>query len=79
MCLNPGVTISDSTKEIQLLLPSQYTVGALMWSAKDFMYLRRSLVLLTDLYMYLIYPPLVSEAIAGRICTFNQTATPRRV
>ena len=39
MCLTTGVTISDSTTEIQILLSSQYTIGASEWSAKDSMYL----------------------------------------
>ena len=64
-CLTLGVTILASTKEIKLVLSYECTVGLLVWSAKASMYLRINLVFLTALYMYLIYPSLDSEAIAG--------------
>ena len=60
-----GVTLSASTTEIQLVLSSQFTVGAPVWSAKDKLYLRMALVFFTDFYMHLIFPPMESEAIAG--------------
>ena len=65
MCLTLGVTILDSKIEIQLVLSSQCTVGALVWRAKASMYLRTALVLLISLYMHLIYPSVDSEAIVG--------------
>ena len=39
ICLNLGVTILVSTTEIQLVLSSQCTVGAPVYSAKASMYL----------------------------------------
>ena len=65
MCLNLGVTILASTLEIQIVLYSQCTVGAPVWSVRDSMYLRINLVLLSALYMNLIYPSVESEDIAG--------------
>ena len=65
MCLTPGVSILASTTEIQLALSSQYTVGKTVHSARTSMYLRITLVLLTDLYMHLIYTSAEPEAIAG--------------
>ena len=56
MCLTLGVTLLASTTEIQLVLSSQYTVVAPVWSAKASMYLLIALILLTSLYMHLIYP-----------------------
>ena len=40
MFLNLGVTLLAFTTQIQILLSSQYTVGAPVWSAKYFMYLQ---------------------------------------
>ena len=65
MCLTPGVTILDSTKDIQIVLYSQCTVVAPVWSDTTSMYLRITLVLLTYLYMHLIYLAVDSDAIAG--------------
>ena len=65
MCLTIGVTIFASTTEIKLYLSSQCTIGAPVWSAKDSMYLRITLVFFTDFYMHLIYPSLESDAISG--------------
>ena len=65
MCLTLGVTILSSTTETKLVLSSQCTVGAPVWSAKSSMYLRITLVFLTALYMHLIYPSVESDAIAG--------------
>ena len=45
-----------STKETQLVLSYQYTVGAPVCSAKASMYLHITLVFFTALYMHLIYP-----------------------
>ena len=39
-------------------------VGAPVWSSKASMYLRITLVFLTDLYMHLIFPSVESEAIS---------------
>ena len=60
MSLNLVVTILASTIEIQLLLSSQCTVGAPVWIARDFMYLRITFVFLTALYVHLIYPSVSS-------------------
>ena len=57
MCLTLGVTISASTPEIQLVLSSQCTIGAPVWSYKASVYLRMDLVLVTAWYMHLISPP----------------------
>ena len=65
MCLTIGVTLLASTTEIQLVLSSQFTVGAPVWSAKASMYLRITLVLLTALYMHLISLSVESDYIAG--------------
>ena len=65
MCLTLGVTLLASTQEIQLVLSSQFTVGAPLWSSKASMYLWITLVFLTDLYMHLISPSVESDAIAG--------------
>ena len=65
MCLILGVTLLASTIEIKLVLSSQFTVGAPVWSAKYSMYLRITLVLLTALYMHLISLSVESDAIAG--------------
>ena len=60
MCLSLGVTILASTTEINIVLSSKCTVGAPVKSAKAYMYLRISLVLLTALYMHIIYPSVES-------------------
>ena len=65
MCLTLGVTILASTIEIQILLSSQFTFGTPVCSARASMYLRKTLVLLTDLYMHIIPPSVESEDIAG--------------
>ena len=65
ICLTLGVTLLASTKEIQLVLSYQCTVGAPVWSARDYMYLQIILVLLTALYMHIIYPSVESEAISS--------------
>ena len=65
MCLTLGVTILASTTEIQLVLYSQCTVGAPVWSDKASMYLQVNLVFLTALYVHLISPSVESDAIAG--------------
>ena len=65
MCLTLGVTLLSSTKEIQLVLSFQYTVGAPVWNAKASMYLRIIFFFFTALYMHLIYPSLELDAIAG--------------
>ena len=64
MCLTLGVTILASTKEIQLVVSSQCNVGAPVRIAKDYIYLRITLVFLTYLYMHLIYPSVESYDIA---------------
>ena len=56
MCITLGVAILSSTTEIQLVLSSQCTVCAPVWSDKSSMYLRITFILLTVLYMNLIYP-----------------------
>ena len=60
-----GVTLLCSTTEIQLVLSSQCSVGEPVWSAKASIYLEITLVLLRALYMYLIFPSVDSDAIAG--------------
>ena len=65
MCLTIRLTILASSTEIKLMLYSQFTVSALMWSAKAYIYLRISLVLLTVLCMYIIYPSVESEDMSG--------------
>ena len=79
MCLTLGVTLLDSTTEIQLVLSYHFTVGAPVWSAKAYMYLQIALCFLTYLYIHLIYPSMDSEATAGRICNLHQKEMPRRV
>ena len=79
MCVTLVVTILASTTEIKLVLSSQCTVCAPVRSAKASMYLRITLVFLTYFYMHLISPSVESDAITGRICTFQQTATPIKV
>ena len=64
---------------MQLVLSYQCTVGAPLWSAKDFIYIWMALVLLIYLYMHIIYPPMESEATAGSIYTFQRNANPIRV
>ena len=56
MRLNLGVTSIASTTKKQLVLFSQFTVGAQVWSDRDYMYLYITLVFFTALYMHLIYP-----------------------
>ena len=65
MCLTLGVTLLYSTTEIKLVFYSQFNVGASVWSYRASMYLQNTLFLFTALYMYLIYPSVDSEAIAG--------------
>ena len=65
MCLTLGVTILASTTEINLVLSSQFIVGAPLYSSKAYMYIRIELVFLTDFYMHIISPPVDSEAISG--------------
>ena len=65
MRLTLGVTLLASTKEIQLVLYYQCTVGAPVWSANVSMYLRINLFFLTALYMHIISPSVESEAIYG--------------
>ena len=65
MCLTLGVTLLASTTDIQLVLYSKCTIGASVWSDNYPMYLRITFVLLTYLYMHLIYPSVNSDAIAG--------------
>ena len=79
MCLTLGATLLAPTTEPQLVLYSKCTVVAPVWSDIYSMYLWINLVLLTELYMHPIYPPVESEAIYGWIGTFQKTATPRRV
>ena len=79
MCLTIGLTISDSKIDIKFVLSSQCTAGAPLWSYKASMFLQIALVLLTSLYMHLIYPSVESDYIAGLICTFQKTGTPSRV
>ena len=61
MSLTLGATLLDSTTEIQLVLSSYFTVGAPVWSAKTYMYLRIALVFLIYLYIHLIYPSVDSK------------------
>ena len=79
MCLTLGVSILASTTEIQILLSSQCTVHESVWSAKATMQCQISVVFLIALYMYLIYPSVESEATAGCICNYHNTAITRRV
>ena len=60
-----GVTILATKTEIQLVLSSQFTIGAPVWSAKASMYLRIALVLLTALYKHLISPSVESYSLAS--------------
>ena len=79
MCLTIGVTLLDSTTEIQLVLSSQFIGFAPVYSARASMYLRMTLVFLTALYMHIISLSVDSEAIAGLIFNLQQTATPSRL
>ena len=79
MCLTLGVTILDSTKEIQLLFSSQFNVGSPLCSSKACSYLSIAFVFLIALYMHLIYPSVESEAISSCIYNFQNTAILRRV
>ena len=54
MDLTLGGTILASKTDIQLVLSSLCSVGAPVYMAKVFMYLRIVLVFLTALYMHLI-------------------------
>ena len=65
MCLLLGVTFLDSKTEIQLLSSYQFTFGAPVCSDKASMDLWVALVLLTSLYMHLIYIPVDSENKTG--------------
>ena len=67
-CLTIGVNILASTTEIQLVLSSQYNVGATVWRDKDYMYLRINFVFFTDLYMNIISSSVKSDDISGLIC-----------
>ena len=58
ICLTLGVTILDSTTEMQLVLSSLCNVGAPVWSAKYSMWRQIALGIFTDLYM-----PLISQAV----------------
>ena len=78
-CLMIGVTILASTKEMQIVLPSQCTVVETLWRARASMYLQITLVFFTSLYMNIISSSVESEAIARWICNFCQKATPRIV
>ena len=78
-CLTIGLTILASTKDIQLVLSSQCTVGEPVWSYKASMYLQIDLFFLTALYMHIISPSVESEDVAGWICTLHQTAAPIRL
>ena len=51
ICLTLGITVLDSTIEIQLVFPTQCTVGAPLLSAKASTYLRIALVFLKTLYI----------------------------
>ena len=62
LCLTLGVTLLDSTTEIQLVLSSQCTDGAPVWIDIAYMYLQISLFILTALYMHEISTSLESEA-----------------
>ena len=64
LCLTLVVTLLASTTEMQLVLSYLFTVGAPVWSAKDSIYLRITLVLFKALYMYIIYPSVESEYLA---------------
>ena len=79
VCLTLGVTILDSTTEIKIVLYYQCTVVVPVWSDKASVYLHITLVLLTALYMHLIYPAVESEDTYGWIYTFKQEESPRRV
>ena len=65
MCLTLGATILASTKIIQLVVSSKYTVGAPVCSAKYYMYLLIALVFLTVLYIHIISLLVYSEDIDG--------------
>ena len=60
-----GVTALASTTGMQLVLSSQFIVGALVCSAKASVYFQITLFFFTDLYMHLISPSVESDAIAG--------------
>ena len=64
MCLTIGVTLLDSTIEKQLVLYSQFTVVAPMWSDKASTYLRKTLAFLTALNIHLISTSVDSDDIA---------------
>ena len=61
MCLTLGVTLLASTTEIQLVLSYQFTIGAPVWSAKSYLYLRITFDFFTALYMHLIYLSVESD------------------
>ena len=52
MCLTLGVTLLALTTEMQLVLSSQCTVGAPVWSATASMYVRITLFFVTALYIH---------------------------
>ena len=53
--LTLGVTILASITEIQVVLSSELTVGAPVWSAKAYIYTWMTLFFLTYLYMHLFF------------------------
>ena len=65
MCLTIQLILFASTTEIQLLLSSQFTVGAPVCIAKYSMYLRITSIFFTVLYMYLISPSVELDAISS--------------
>ena len=79
MCLTLEGNLLASPTEIQLVLSSKCNVGAPVWSAKAYIYLQIIFVLLTSLYMHIIYTSVDSDSIYGCICNFQHTSTPIRV
>ena len=77
MCLTLGVNLLASTADIQLFY--QYTIGEPVWIYMSYMYLCITLVLLTDLYMHLVYPCVESEAVFDWVCALKQIETLSRV
>ena len=65
MYLTLGVSLLDSTTEIQFVFSYQCNFGVPVWSANASMYLRIALFLLTALYMYLIYSSMDSDSTSG--------------
>ena len=79
ICLTHVVTILYSTRYKQLMLSLKCIVFEPVWRAKSYMYLLNDLVLLTALYMYIIFTLVDSEDIYDCIYTFHKTAIQRRV